>query len=66
MQYALILVKILIFKLVVIILAFTMSHTTLMGYINIPISEYATDPEIRTEIDALQNGVSYIGILSAT
>lgn len=52
--YALILALMLIGKLVVVILAFTLDTQTLRDYVYIPISEYTSDPEIQMEIDRLQ------------
>ncbi|XP_050345152.1 CD151 antigen-like [Nymphalis io] len=52
--YALILALMLIGKLVVVILAFTLDTQSLRNYIYIPVAEYADDPEIAMEIDRLQ------------
>ncbi|CAH2086792.1 unnamed protein product [Euphydryas editha] len=52
--YAVILALMLIGKLVVVILAFTLDTQTLRDLISIPVSEYASDPEIEMEIDRLQ------------
>lgn len=49
---------ILIVKLVAVILAFTLDSESLTNYISIPVSEYASDPEIEMEIDQLQTSVS--------
>ncbi|XP_028178630.1 CD63 antigen-like isoform X2 [Ostrinia furnacalis] len=59
--YALILLKILIVKLAIVILAFTTGSSALMGYIDIPVAQYPVDREIQTEIDALQAGIGCCG-----
>ncbi|XP_046965046.1 23 kDa integral membrane protein-like [Vanessa cardui] len=52
--YAFILALMLIGKLVVVILAFTLDTQSLRNYIYIPVTKYAADPEIAMEIDRLQ------------
>ncbi|CAH0718813.1 unnamed protein product, partial [Brenthis ino] len=59
--YALILSLMLIVKLVAVIVAFTLDGETLKNYIYIPISEYASDPEIEMEIDRLQVSLNCCG-----
>ncbi|XP_049866811.1 CD63 antigen-like [Pectinophora gossypiella] len=62
-MYALILSVLLIFKLVVVILAFTTDADLIMKYINIPIRSYG-DPEIQDEIDRLQVSLNCCGSTS--
>ncbi|KAJ0180324.1 hypothetical protein K1T71_003728 [Dendrolimus kikuchii] len=59
--YAFILSLILIVKLIVVILAFTMSTDSMMKYVYIPIQEYVADAEIRDEIDNLQTRLGCCG-----
>ncbi|XP_013190067.1 CD63 antigen [Amyelois transitella] len=59
--YALILSVILLIKLVVVILAFTIDQDTMMKYIYFPVAEYPTDPEIQVEIDSLQTTLNCCG-----
>ncbi|KAG6442163.1 tetraspanin-1 [Manduca sexta] len=59
--YALILTLLLIIKMVVVILAFTVDTDTIMSYINIPIEKYTYDAEIMDEIDNLQYSLGCCG-----
>lgn len=56
-QYAVFLTLILIVKLVVVVLSLTASVNTLMDYIYMPVSDYATDREIQEEFDYMQTQV---------
>lgn len=49
---------ILLTKLVAVILAFTIDNNTIMKSIDIPVWDYARDPEIQVEMDSLQVSVS--------
>ncbi|XP_032513756.2 CD63 antigen-like [Danaus plexippus] len=60
-MYALILTLLLILKLVVVILTFTLKPETLRNYIYIPVSSYVSDKEIEMEIDRLQNTLNCCG-----
>ncbi|XP_052737512.1 tetraspanin-14 isoform X2 [Bicyclus anynana] len=59
--YALILAIMLILKLVVIILAFTLDSSTIHGMMYIPAWDYAADPEIEMEMDRLQISLNCCG-----
>ncbi|XP_039747245.1 CD151 antigen-like isoform X1 [Pararge aegeria] len=59
--YALILGIMLILKLVVIILAFTLDTGAIRAILYIPVSQYASDPEIEMEIDRLQVSLNCCG-----
>nr|XP_034840193.1 CD63 antigen-like [Maniola hyperantus] len=59
--YAVILTIMLLLKLVVIILAFTLDAGTIRDLLYIPISQYASDPEIEMEIDRLQVSLNCCG-----
>ncbi|XP_053624333.1 CD63 antigen-like [Plodia interpunctella] len=59
--YALILTIILLIKLIVVILAFTIDHETMMKYVFFPVAGYPTDPEIQVEIDSLQTSLNCCG-----
>lgn len=48
---------ILLVKLVVVILVFTLKEDTIRHYIYIPVTDYTNDPEIQYEIDTLQTKV---------
>ncbi|KPJ00100.1 Tetraspanin-33 [Papilio xuthus] len=59
--YAFLLTLILIVKLVLVILTFTMGPETIMSYITVPVREYTYDPEIEAEIDSLQVSLNCCG-----
>ncbi|XP_059060691.1 CD63 antigen-like [Achroia grisella] len=59
--YAVLLGFILLIKLVIVILAFTMDTATLMNYIYLPMTYYETDPEVRAEINCLQSSLNCCG-----
>ncbi|CAH2074528.1 unnamed protein product, partial [Iphiclides podalirius] len=59
--YGFLLTLILIIEMVVVILAFTMDHGTIMNFLDIPIRDYVYDPEIQDEIDRLQVSLNCCG-----
>jgi hypothetical protein len=58
LQYALILVVLLILKMVLVIMAFNMNFDTIVRHIYIPVEQYVVDPEVEAEIDLMQVSVS--------
>nr|XP_037869434.1 tetraspanin-33 isoform X2 [Bombyx mori] len=59
--YAFVLALILLIKLTIVILAFTMDTNLIMKYVDIPVWDYVNDPEISDEIDSLQTSLGCCG-----
>ncbi|GBP26159.1 Tetraspanin-15 [Eumeta japonica] len=60
-MYALILTMVLIAKIVLVIILFSMDPETIASYIEIPTHRYATDVEIEKELDFLQSSLGCCG-----
>ncbi|XP_026742579.1 tetraspanin-14-like [Trichoplusia ni] len=59
-MYAAILILVFIFKLVIVILAFTMDTDKILRYVDVPVWNY-NDPEIQAEVDFLQGSLGCCG-----
>ncbi|CAK1552578.1 unnamed protein product [Leptosia nina] len=64
--YAVFLVIMVILKLVVVILSFTLSTNQLLGYVTVPVEKYVDDSEIASELDILQTSLNCCGSSSYT
>ncbi|CAG4907758.1 unnamed protein product [Colias eurytheme] len=62
--YAFFLFLMVILKLVLVIMSFTLSADKLLNYVSVPVEDYVNDPEIKVEIDILQNTLNCCGSTS--
>ncbi|XP_022123381.1 CD63 antigen [Pieris rapae] len=63
-MYAFFLIIMVILKIVVVILSFTISTNQLLGYVRVPVEQYVEDSEISVELDALQKSLNCCGSTS--
>ncbi|CAH3890453.1 CD63 antigen-like [Pieris brassicae] len=63
-MYAFFLCIMVILKIVVVILSFTISTNQLLSYVRVPVEQYVEDSEISVELDALQKSLNCCGSTS--
>ncbi|XP_047504816.1 CD63 antigen-like [Pieris napi] len=63
-MYAFFLIIMVILKIVVVILSFTISTNQLRSYVRVPVEQYVEDSEISVELDALQKSLNCCGSTS--